>query len=452
MFEGLETQNRDLNTGIRVALHATNASGGIQERNVLGLISHQTTSSYRTHGARGLTADSPGAVLQLSDQSIRWPYDKGHEYSTVKVSQKDSHPDYTARGAHNSYYRGPLNAVDVRPFWDGYNGPNAPRVTFPLPSFEDSRGVHAMRQTLPAKSAANLSQLILETLLDMPKIPFDRIDTKLYNRSALAKNISDEYLNVVFGWAPFVSDVLKICEAIVKIDDTLTQYVRDAGRVVRRRFDWPTETTESSELLSANSRLGWPNPNDFSFYEEIYQDETGTYPFQSNGFLSTRGTVTRTTKLDVTYNFVGAWTYWLDDDSSLFNSLRRVAFLARKGLGIRADLELLWELAPWTWLSDWFVNIGDLLAVNNALANDSTVLRYGYLTRKIQSSVTYTHSGVLFGGRTYTGPISNTFTQRNHERVRATPYGFGIDLSALTPQQAAILVALGFTSKDPRRF
>jgi len=256
----------------------------------------------------------------------------------------------------------------------------------------------------------------------------------------------------VFGWQPFISDLLKVFEAIVKIDDTLTQYVRDAGQVVRRRFDWPEETSEASTLVSANARLGWPNPNDYSFYEQIYQDETGNYPFQSNGFLSTRGTVTMTEKVSYTYTFAGAWTYWLDDDSSLFNSMRRAAFLARKGLGIRADVELLWELAPWSWLIDWFSNVGDLLAVNNAIANDSTVLRYGYLTRKLRASITYTHSGVLFGGRSSTGPISNTYNMQVHERVRATPYGFGIDLSALTPQQVAILIALGFTSKDATKF
>ena len=101
------------------------------------------------------------------------------------------------------------------------------------------------------------------------------------------------------------------------------------------------------------------------------------------------------------------------------------------------------------WFADWFANIGDVLAVNAAIAQDSQVLQYAYLMHETQVSQKYTHSGVLFGNGISTGAISSLITQHKKERVRATPYGFGVNLNALSATQIAILasiVASGYKS------
>jgi hypothetical protein len=133
--------------------------------------------------------------------------------------------------------------------------------------------------------------------------------------------------------------------------------------------------------------------------------------------------------------------YYLAADSQLFGSMHRAAQLAKATLGIRLDLELLWELAPWTWLSDWFVNIGDILSLNAAISTNDQVLQYAYLMHETQVSYKYSHSGVILAEKP-TGPISSLITQRKQERVRATPYGFGVNLNGLSPEQIAILAAL----------
>jgi hypothetical protein len=49
------------------------------------------------------------------------------------------------------------------------------------------------------------------------------------------------------------------------------------------------------------------------------------------------------------------------------------------------------------------------------------------------------------------GTIGNTttiFRRETKERIRATPFGFGLNLSALDARQWSILVALGMTKGD----
>jgi hypothetical protein len=422
------------------------AFGMVEEAHIADMISHQRTRSYRSSRTNSSILDDAHQILVNNEEQFRWPFDTGHEFSTLKVTKQTSHPEVVARGYGNSYYRGPLLAADPVPFWTGHNSQAGDdRVTLPFPtSLDITIGTKFLRSTMPGKSAANLSQLILELIRDLPRIPFDKFDQKLYDRRNLPKNIGSEYLNTVFGWAPLVSDVLKVCEAIVKIDDIIAQYQRDAGpdKTVRRRREMDAVRTSSIETVDPYARLGFPYGPYALHAIDVFRDQFGNYPTQPNGFPSPRGTLTLEINTYEKYYFVARWMYYLGSDSPIFGELRRVAQIARKALGIRLDLELLWELAPWTWMLDWFVNIGDVLAINTAIASDSHVLQYAYLMRETQVSYKYTHSGVLFGNGKLSGPISDLITQRQKQRVRATPYGFGFNLSGLSATQLAILASL----------
>jgi hypothetical protein len=337
--------------------------------------------------------------------------------------------------------------MDPVPFWTGHNAPNLlDRVVLPFPAIDIGLGTKFLRSTMPGKSEANLMQLILELLIDLPRIPFDRFDQKLYDRRNLPKNIGSEYLNIVFGWAPLVSDVLKVCEAIVKIDDVITQYQRDAGpeKTVRRTRKLDPVRNSTTSTVSNNVRLGFPyGPNGVYPGIDVFRHQvTGALIPQANGFAGHSGRLTLEENTYEQYSFVARWQYYLGSDSPIFGKMRTYAQLARKTLGIRLDLELLWELTPWTWMLDWFANIGDILAINAAIASDSQVLQYAYLTRHYQVTHKYTHTGVTFGDGNATGPITSLVSFKRHQRVRATPYGFSVNLNGLTPQQIAILASL----------
>jgi len=463
---GYVTQQRDLSKlvpGLAPSLMGAipyyfQPSFGVgSESYFLSLISHQRTRSWRSGGAYGTQIEDFHQILANNVEQFNWPYDTGHEFNTLKVSDiVNSHEDYIVRNGYgNCYYRGPLLATDPTPFWAGHNSPDGhDRVTYTVPAVDITLGTKWLRSTLPGKAHANLSQAILELLIDLPRIPFERFDQKLYDRRNLPKNIGSEYLNTVFGWAPLVSDVLKVCAAIVKIDENLAQYQRDAGpdkTVRRRRVSDPIRTATHS-VLNTNIKLGFPLGSNSQYPGlDLFKDPiTGAFGTHANGQIGTRGTLTVETHTYEKYDFVARWMYFLGSDSPVFGRLRRYAQYARTLLGIRLDLELLWEIAPWTWMSDWFVNIGDVLAVQSAIATDSQVLQYAYLMHETEVSTKYTHSGVILAGHE-TGAIHSLITQRKKERVRATPYGFGVNLNALSAVQIAILASLVAGSRGGRQ-
>jgi hypothetical protein len=117
-------------------------------------------------------------------------------------------------------------------------------------------------------------------------------------------------------------------------------------------------------------------------------------------------------------------------------------------LGTRLTPDVLWNLAPWSWLVDWFGNVGDVSSNATALSNDNLVMRYGYLTKKVSVTYSYTCPDVRSNGHKL-GSVTTGLINTSLERRRATPYGFGIDLNGLSVAQWAILGALGLT-KSPR--
>jgi len=390
----------------------------------------QHTTSYRSGGDYGSKDDlTPQDLLQQARDSFERPHDNGHEFRTDKTYANASHKDYTIRGyTPGELWRGPL--VPAQALTDPYSN-----STFDVGTYDVTKGVHALRQTVPTKSAANISQMLLELLVDLPKLPFKELG-RSHDFKSFARNSGGEYLNQVFAWSPLVADVLKICKAIVRTNDILQQYVRDSGRHVRRSFDYPLVKGNIQSLVFENSGLTYP----------IFDRRTSWYKQPEDS----KGTLLLHTEYTERYWFRGAWMYFADEGNTFASKMAQWAQLADKLLGIKLDLETLWEIAPWSWLSDWFVNIGDVIGVNNALANDNLVLLYGYLMREKHIVRRATLEGIKFSLAT-PGPIRHEIHRVSKERIRSTPYGFGVSASSLTEGQWSILGALGLT-KSPKKF
>lgn len=437
---GIVTQKRDLSPSKRWSFDYASTTDGPLHAFLDTCIANETTTSFRSGGQWGSEITNPSEILSQNEVKNRFPYDLGNEFQSTRTHLSLSHGNYTIRSDYrNAYYRGPLMLDGYTAFVSGFTAPNGPRYQNTLPSFDLTYGVKAMNQTRPTKSVANLAQMLAELTLDMPRIPYDALKG-VHSLGDLRRFIGGEYLGVVFAWQPLVSDVLKICEAIVKSEAIVTQFMRDAGKNVRRSFKFDEESDTQFIRLTPSKLLAWPNLS-ANPYVDLIKNKSGS----AIGGLS--GPVLEQQETVYSYWFSCAWTYFMDDGSSAISRLRSGAQLAKQVLGLKLDLELLWELAPWSWLADWFVNIGDIIAVNNALANDSLVLRYGYLTRKTQSKRVISHPGIRFANG-HTGEIRNVYHTRQTKRVRATPYGFGLNPAGFTANQWAILAALGMTGGD----
>lgn len=398
------------------------------------LLPFETTTSFRSGGAR--EAHSPvipqSILAENLDRNLR-PFDRGHEFRSEKTWHTHSHSDWEVRSPkNNAYFRGALLLQQVTQASGSHLVP-----ALSLPDLDITRGTRALSATRPTKSSANLSQALSELIVDLPVMPLKEL-VQARSKREMGGAIGSNYLATVFAWAPLVQDVLKLCEAVVKSGDLIDQYIRDSGRQVRRRFDFEQEKTQSTVVSSLQRPLGFPAYDSGVSFSDLYTDSYS----ESRGITQVEDTITQK------YWFSGAWMYHIPGIQSGEWWVTASA-QAKKLLGIKLDAELLWELAPWSWLADWLFNIGDLISVNNAIANDSLVLRYGYLMRHTNLVRRFTHSGVRFTTG-WTGPITYRIVTDVKERVRATPYGFGIRTENFSPQQWAILAALGLTSADRR--
>jgi hypothetical protein len=195
--------------------------------------------------------------------------------------------------------------------------------------------------------------------------------------------------------------------------------------------------------------------------ETLYNDQSGTIAGRisasSNSGLANQyafvngdryGVLTESVVKTTNIWFSGAFTYYLQPGNSLIDDLKRREQEINYLFGTRVDPEVLWNLAPWSWLSDWNVNIGTNIANAERLSQDGLVMKYGYLmaTTVIDHSVVV--DGVPFKGH-YTGPFTTIFRTTRKQRVKATPFGFSIVPGSFTDRQWSILASLGYT-KGPR--
>jgi hypothetical protein len=156
------------------------------------------------------------------------------------------------------------------------------------------------------------------------------------------------------------------------------------------------------------------------------------------------GDLTKTVKTVSKTWFEGRFKYNLATGEDTRSQIRLAASKAEHLLGLRLTPEVLWDLTPWTWLTDWFFNLGDILTNVTAFGTDELSLNRAYIMCTKYTDVTYDLTGIGFASGS-AGTISQTFRTETKMRLKAFPYGFGVTFTALSPRQIAILAALGIT-------
>jgi hypothetical protein len=235
--------------------------------------------------------------------------------------------------------------------------------------------------------------------------------------------VAEEYLNYEFGILPTISDIKSIGDAYVNADKYLTQYYRDSGRVVRRRYSFPPEV-QVVEDTKTDGVTPYP---------------TLVTPLYENVYGTLRKVVTETKKVW----FSGAFTYYAQPPSSVWairDQVQKYNYL----YGINPSVSVLWNALPYSWAADWVTNMGDVMNNIALFQNDGMVMWYGYVMEHFVRRIEYTHTGTSLVGA---GPVvaTQTFTFDYKRRRKATPFGFGLELSGFTDRQWAILAALGIS-------
>jgi hypothetical protein len=212
--------------------------------------------------------------------------------------------------------------------------------------------------------------------------------------------------------------------AFIHADKVLAQYERDAGRVVRRRYRFPTKTSISESVVATGQVA------QLLFDNATLRDGTS-------------GKLTRIRETEYRQWFSGAFTYYLPIGYESRNALARVAAEASTLLGLSLTPDVLWELTPWSWAVDWFSNAGDVIHNISRFADHGLVMRYGYMMEHSICKDTYILERSGLAGNVPVAPL--TLVTETKQRRPANPFGFGLTWEGLSSFQAAILAALGIT-------
>jgi len=350
--------------------------------------------------------------------------DMGGEFFHFKNSFKTNIEHVSCFGARSGTtyrYEGPLFAVLSL----------APSQTFtplgsPARAYLNGLGATAIARSIPTNPVFDAAQFIGELHEGLPRA----MGVSLWRDRALrARSAGGEYLNVEFGWKPLVSDLQKFARAVKTSHKVLTQYSRDSGRKIRRRYYFPSEVTTTT----ADSVV--------QVYPAI---DVGMWHGNSTSFPRT---TIQTTQVDTWFS--GAFTYYLNVGQKPADRLDRHLQEANKLLGVRLTPDVLWELAPWSWAADWVGNVGDIAHNVSAFASDGLAMPYGYLMQ--EKSVQTVHTMRDVWPKNFATPFNlvNEFGTITQARIAASPFGFGLKFDTLSGRQQAIVGALGL-SRAPR--
>lgn len=266
----------------------------------------------------------------------------------------------------------------------------------------NSYGTKAISRAAPNNPLADAA-VFLGELRQLPQIPGHSI-----MRSG-PKGVGGEYLNVEFGINPILRDAKSFREANAKADAYLTRLAASSGKINRRKVTLVDETTTTAERLS--NSLG------------------SSFPFGGNPYAQFPLDRTLTTHTRVWFS--GAFTHYYSltpDESAFLRSVRE----AKDVYGIDLSIDVAWNLLPYSWLSDWKFNIGDIAANLTRFSQDGLVMKYGYIMCHTVKTYEYTY-----------GPSSWILQTEVKQRKKASPFGFGVVPTNLTDRQWTILAALG---------
>lgn len=298
-----------------------------------------------------------------------------------------------------------------------------------------SYGATAWKRMRPGKAVFSGLNSLWE-LKDFPSIPL-----RALARLASIRKVGKEFLNAEFGWDPLLSDIRKMYELQVNTDKALAQLVRDNGRGIRRRTTLENSTTT-----------------------RVVEDRLVSLPGQfisGYGHPTWGGGYTRTTTTETVSTHIwgcGRFRYYIPDIGTSQWTKR-----ARRALwGLNPTPEVLWNALPWSWLADWFANVGDVMSNMSVGAAENLVADYAFTMRETSTKSTTVVTSQWNGVQSAPGvhpslrtsvpsgrfslASSNELTMKS--RSTASPFGFGLHWPDFNDRQVAVLAALGISRRD----
>jgi hypothetical protein len=211
-----------------------------------------------------------------------------------------------------------------------------------------------------SSGAPSLVNFLLELkdigrLASLGKLGFLTDLSKSFRRRKTAEYFANAHLNWSFGVRPFIADVQQIVSSLISAKQRLEDLKKGSGKMHRAYWSKPLTTAPL-----------W--------------DNSGTY----EGIQNWRATAEYT--LPPVYRACAYYTYSFSD----FGALATVgAFLDR--LGVRLDPSIVWNAIPFSFIVDWFVDVGSWLRQFSADNTPMTVVLWSF-THSVKYRRMYTFS------------------------------------------------------------
>lgn len=284
----------------------------------------------------------------------------------------------------------------------------------------------------------DMPRMLLKTASDFKSIYVGLVRNKKIDLSDphMPKEIADSFLNHQFGWAPFVRDMEKLVDAFQQSSEFILDITRrnnrwdhrsrvlqedeiDGETVLSKSASWKVQPNNSPQMMSVvDTTSADPFSAEYLIQDVVRVWATGDYRFYRPEFDSTRE------------DFVG-----------LISQIKRRLVL----YGLEINPYVLWKVTPWSWLVDWFSNVGPFIASYVSASSDQVISKNLYLMHRRRRRIVLRQNIRFWDGlRSFDFPREIVVKQR---AVAETPFGFGPTWNALTPRQWAILASLAVSRR-----
>lgn len=237
-------------------------------------------------------------------------------------------------------------------------------------------------------------------------------------------SIGSYWLALKFGWEPLLRDVRSFVSTQMDAQKRLKQLLRDNGKPVRRKI---TLLDSSQEVESFKFKA-------FGCFQPIF--ESWYYVSEPSGEK-------------ITYNREKIWAsarfkYWLPDGPQDVHWKRRMLAAI---FGLNPSPRVVYNAIPWSWLIDWFSNVGFLIENLDAGVADRLAADYMYIMRQKEWAIQQRAVGTFRDryGQIVTASGTSQTTAFVKTRGVGDPFGFATSESSLSGMQLSILGALGLS-------
>lgn len=254
---------------------------------------------------------------------------------------------------------------------------------FPSDADLESQASSMFRQSVPGAPAFDLARFLFE-LRDIPKFFSGGNYFPRRGREA-----GSAYLNYVFGLAPTGKDLAALAHAVIRSADLVRDFInhenqqvtrrrsREIGRVVYTEAPYRPSGTGSHQHVIRDGTITWGNVTMWA--PPAGRDLLGTRicPFQIQTLVHATSELRQ----------FATFEYFVPRPSGIMARIdgyvRRASLVLGSGLSAAA----VYELSPWTWMLDWFFDIGGLLQYQETVATNSVVATRSGWVHEVQSTV-----------------------------------------------------------------